>query len=158
MSRKSKQEKQKKSKYEWQAPISFSANSVAPLLEECLDELGYKYERDKSDKHYSRFMIIMPMPKFAYVYRFTVSEPSVFTIDTYDTQPKHAGIMPYIEVHDDVTTENIEDIRKVLRKLIEKLPRKPWTFTTGQRLMYGYLSFDFGKAKKQWKRIGLFEK
>jgi hypothetical protein len=149
--------KEEEQTFEWKSPISYSANALAPVLAEGLDELGYKYERDKSDKHYSKFMIIMPMPKFAYVYRFIVKEPSCFTIDAYDTQPKHAGVMPYIEITG-ITEGNAGDVKTVLAKLIEKLPRKPWKFTTGQRLMYGYLSLDFSKAKKQWKRIGLYSK
>jgi hypothetical protein len=35
------------------------------------------------------------------------------------------------------------------------MPREPWKFTKGQRLMHGALMPEFRKAKKAWEKIGV---
>ncbi len=143
-----------KFEYKWKSPISFTSDGVAKVIREVLEELDYKYARDKVQKYYDRTYVVMPMFRFAYAFRFIVEEPSEFTIDAYDTQPTHSSVIPYIEI-DPVNNDNIEKISKILTLFAEKLPREPWKFTPGQKLMYGYLSFDFRKAKKEWRRIGI---
>jgi hypothetical protein len=145
-----------KFEYKWKSPISFSSEGLAKLLREILKELDFKFKRDKVEKHYDRFFVVMPMLRFAYSFRFIVEEPSEFTVDLYDTQPTHSSVMPFIEI-DSVTNENIEDIRKILNLMVEKLPREPWKFTKGQRIMHGALMPEFRKAKSAWKKIGVLK-
>ena len=79
---------------EWRAAICYDARAVAKLLREALDDLGYKYTRDKSQKHYSKLMLVIPLPQFAYVFQFIVKSPSSFIINTYDTKPTPSGVLP----------------------------------------------------------------
>jgi hypothetical protein len=62
--------------------------------------------------------------------------------------------MPYIEI-DSVNNENIKDIQKMLKLMVKKLPREPWKFTKGQRLMHGAIMPEFRRAKKAWEKIGV---
>ena len=138
----------------WLAPISFGAEDVASLLRESLLSLDFDFSREKTEKHYTKMAIIMPMPQFAYVYRFNIVKPSQFTIDTYDTRPHHSGLIPYIEVHH-ITDDNISDVQSVLQTLSNKCPRKPWKFTWPQRLINGILTPEIVTARKKWAYLGI---
>ncbi|UCE74706.1 MAG: hypothetical protein JSV56_03120 [Methanomassiliicoccales archaeon] len=143
-----------KFEYKWISPISYSSEGLAKLLREILEELDYKFQRDKVEKFYDKFYVIIPLFRFAYAFRFIITEPSEFIVDVYDTQPTHSSVMPYIEI-DSVNDENIEDIQKMLTLMVEKMPREPWKFTKGQRLMHGALMPEFRKARKAWEKIGV---
>jgi hypothetical protein len=137
-----------------QLPISFNARSISTVLREVLEELKFKFERGTTQKHYTRMMVVMPMPKFAYAFRFVVKEPSEFIMDLYDTKMTHSGMMHFIEL-DDVNKENVNDISKVLNGLVKKLPRKPWKFTLGQRFQYAFLAPEIVTAKRKWRKLGI---
>ena len=137
-----------------QLPISFNARSTSTILRKVLEELKFKFERETTQKHYTRLMVVMPMPKFAYAFRFVVKKPSEFIMDLYDAKMTHSGIMHFIEI-DDVNRENINDIRKVLNGLVKKLPRKPWKFTLGQRFQYAFLAPEIVTAKRKWRKLGI---
>ncbi len=137
-----------------QLPISFNARSTSTLLRKVLEDLNFKFERKTTQKHYTRTMVVMPMPKFAYAFRFVVKEPSEFVMDLYDATMTHSGIMHFIEI-DDVNKENVNDVRKVLNGLVKKLPRKPWKFTLGQRFQYAFLAPEIVMAKRKWRKIGI---
>ena len=137
-----------------QLPISFNARSTSAALREVLKELKFKFERETTQKHYTRLMVVMPMPKFAYAFRFVVKKPSEFIMDLYDAKMTHSGIMHFIEI-DDVNKKNINDIRKVLNGLVKKLPRKPWKFTLGQRFQYAFLAPEIVTAKRKWRKLGI---
>ena len=137
-----------------QLPISFNARSTSTILREVLKELKFKFERETTQKHYTRLMVVMPLPKFAYAFRFVVKEPSEFIVDLYDAKMTHSGMMHFIEI-DDVNRENINDIRKVLNGLVKKLPRKPWKFTLGQRFQYAFLAPEIVMAKRKWRKLGI---
>ena len=139
--------------YDWKSPVSFNAKSMASIIRAILDKRGYKYSREKGEKPYSKFMIVMPMPKFAYVYRFIVEEPFEVTIETYDTRPTHSGLVPFLEVKD-ITDESMEHVRDLLREVKESLPRAPWKFTLGQRLQYALLAGEYRQARKAWQKMG----
>lgn len=146
----------KKFEYKWISPVSFSSEGLAKILREVLEELAFKFKRDKVEKPFDKFYVVMPILRFAYAFRFIVEDPSKFTIDLYDTQPTHSSTMPYIEI-DSVNNDNIKDIRKILKLMVEKLPREPWKFTKGQRIMHGALMPEFRKAKNAWKKIGVLK-
>lgn len=149
--------KQDNFEYKWKSPISFSSDGVAKVLRETLEELDYKYARDKVQKYYDKTFVVVPMFRFAYAFRFIVEEPSEFTLDVYDTQPTHSSVIPYMEI-DPVKNDNFDDIRKMLTLFAGKLPREPWKFTIGQRLMHGAIMPEFRRAKKAWEKIGVKKK
>jgi hypothetical protein len=146
-----------KSEYKWISPISFNSESCAKILREVLEELSYKFKRDRVEKHYDKVFVVVPLFRFAYAFRFIIEEPSEFTVDLYDTQPTHSSVMPIIEINS-VNNENFEDIRKMLKLMADKLPREPWKFTLGQRFMHGALMPEFRKARKAWEKIGVKSK
>ena len=137
-----------------QLPISFNARSISTVLRKVLEDLNFKFERETTQKHYTRLMVVMPMPKFAYAFRFVVKEPSEFIMDLYDAKMTHSGMMHFIEI-DEVNRENINDIRKVLGEIVKKLPRKPWKFTLGQRFQYAFLAPEIVTAKRKWRKLGI---
>lgn len=141
-------------KSKWISPVSFEAQTMAKALRQSLEELNFKFSRDTDHKHYSKTMIIIPMPKFSYVYRFIVEEPSEFVIDTYDTVPTHSGKMPFLEIKS-INEKNKKDIQKVLAGVVKNLPREPWKFTGLQRLQHGYFIPEFRRARKAWKKLGI---
>jgi len=143
-----------KSEHKWTSPISFSSEGLAKILREILDELGYEFKRDNVQKQFDKVFMVVPLMRFSYAYRFIVEKPSEFIVDLYDTQPTHSSVIPYIEI-DSVNEENIKDIQKMLRLMVKKLPREPWKFTKGQRLMHGAIMPEFRKARKAWERIGV---
>ncbi len=140
--------------HKWISPISFSSEGLAKILREILDELGYEFKRDNVQKQFDKVFMIVPLMRFSYAFRFIVEKPSEFIVDLYDTQPTHSSVIPYIEI-DPVNENNIKDIQKMLRLMVKKLPREPWKFTKGQRLMHGAIMPEFRKARKAWERIGV---
>ncbi len=140
--------------HKWISPISFSSEGLAKILREILDELGYEFKRDNVQKQFDKVFMIVPLMRFSYAFRFIVEKPSEFIVDLYDTQPTHSSVIPYIEI-DPVNEDNIKDIQKMLRLMVKKLPREPWKFTKGQRLMHGAIMPEFRKARKAWERIGV---
>lgn len=139
--------------YDWRSPVSFDARSMAKVIREVLDQRGYAYTRERGEKPYSKFMIVMPMPKFAYVYRFRVQEPFELVIETYDTKPTHSGLMPFLEIKD-ITDQSMESVRELLRDVRDSLPREPWRFTLAQRFQYALLATEYRQARKAWQRMG----
>jgi len=61
----------------WETPMANKVTHVAIALRESMEELGWTFERERSERIYSRFAIVMPMPKVAYVFRFVVTPGEV---------------------------------------------------------------------------------
>lgn len=137
-----------------QLPISFNARSTSTILRKVLEELNFEFERETTQKHYTRVMVIAPLPKFAYAFRFVVKEPSEFVMDLYDAKMTHSGIMHFIEI-DNVNNKNINAVRDVLNSLTKKLPRKPWRFTFIQKFQYGFLVPEIVMARRKWRKLGI---
>jgi hypothetical protein len=133
--------------------VSYDAQSFSTLIRQSLDELEFKYTRKQADKMYTQTMILFPLPKSAYVYRFEIKWPVEIWIDLYDTKPSHAGIIPFMDIHG-VTPKKLDAIRDLFEHVIKKVPRPPWQFTIGQRLQHGLLIPEWGRAKKAWRKLG----
>ena len=139
--------------YDWKSPVSYDARTMTKVVREVLDERKWTYRREKGEMPYSKFMIVMPMPKFAYVYRFVVEEPVQIKIQSYDTRPTHSGLMPFLEIKG-ITDENAGEVKEVLRAIHDRLPRPAWQFTLGQKFQYALLATEYRQAKKAWKSMG----
>ena len=81
----------KKFKSEWKSAVCYNSKNMAKITRETLDELGFEYERERSYKSYSKLMVVLPLPKFSYIFQFKISEPAQFIINIYDTKPTHSG-------------------------------------------------------------------
>jgi len=137
----------------WTSPVCFDAKSLSQLLHESMDELGFKFERRQADKLYQQLMVVMPMPRTAYVYRFDVSKPVKVWIDLYDIKPSHAGILPYMDIIG-LTDKKIPKLKALFDNLIKKLPRPPWQFSLTQRFQHGLIIPEWRRAKKAWRKLG----
>jgi 8-oxo-dGTP pyrophosphatase MutT (NUDIX family) len=138
----------------WVASVCYDAKSIAAVLREVLEELGFVFSREKSEKHYTKVMLVVPLPRFAYVFRFRITKPSEFTIDLYDTYPTHGGVLHFIAVSG-ITESNMKDVRRVVQRVAAKLPRKPWKFFWGERLRSGILIPEYLKSRRAWNRMGV---
>jgi hypothetical protein len=138
----------------WKAAIAFDARNVASLLRECLEESKFDFSRENIEKRYSKITFVLPLPKSAYVFRFSVKTSSPFTIDAYDMAPNHGGILHILEIRE-INENNINDVRTILAKLTDKLPKKPWEFSWSERLRTGALLPEFMRAKKRWGEFGI---
>ena len=88
----------KKVKSQWHSAVCYNSKSIAKVTRETLDRLGYSYDRERTYKPYSKLMVIMPLPKFSYVFQFKVTKPSEFIINIYDTRPTHSGELHLLEI------------------------------------------------------------
>jgi hypothetical protein len=144
----------KKIKDTWQAAVCFNARSIAGLLRESLEELEFEFTREKTERHFTRLLIVMPVPQYAYVFQFKVTKPSQFIINTFDLRPTHAGEVHYIEIQK-LNKNNLKDVKTVLKHLADKLPRKPWKIFMAERLRYGLLAPEYLEAKSAWYSMGI---
>jgi hypothetical protein len=122
-------------------------------MREVLDELELDYERDKDEHHYTRMMVVIPMPQFAYVFKFQVKDLD-FTIKLFDTRPTHAGVYHHIEVKD-ITRSNIKTIKKILQRFAKTQKRKPYKFNFYERLRTGLVLPEYLLAHMKWKQMGV---
>ena len=141
-----------KVKPEWHAAICYNAKSIAKISRETLDELGFKYERERSYKPYSKLMVVFPLPKYSYVFQFRIKEPVEFIINIYDTKPNPSGDLHLIEITE-ISKDNLAQIKKFLQAMTNKLPRKPWKFFWLERFRYAFAAPEYLKAKKAWKKM-----
>ncbi|MEM2869089.1 MAG: hypothetical protein QW379_01520 [Thermoplasmata archaeon] len=149
--------RKKKSKCEilhWSSAISFNAQSTASVLRKLLNEMGLSFRRERSEKPYSQLYAIVPIPKFAYVFRFIITAQPPLVIDLYDIHPSTSGALSFIEIPE-LNDENIDLARNILRQLAKSLPRSPWEFTWLQRIQHGLLNPDILKARNNWRALGI---
>jgi len=138
----------------WTATLCSDARSNATMLRESLEELDYTFQRDKEDKHYTRIMVVIPMPQFAYVFKFMISEPADFEVLLYDSKPTHSGTLHHIEIKY-ISKKNIKAIKKLLKKFTLKLPRKPYKFLLSERLKLGLLAPEYLTSRNKWRMMGI---
>lgn len=140
--------------YKWVSPVSTDSRAMAEFAREILESMSLEFERESSHRHYTKTSVIVPLPKFAYVFRFVVPSLDYLTLDFYDTKPTHGGHIYYMEA-DPVTEGNEENFKKILATLAEKTSRPPWKFTFTQRIQHGYFMPEFRRARKAWERMGI---
>lgn len=146
--------KPKKIKSEWHSAICYNAKSMAKIARETLIDLGYQFDRERSYKAYSKLMIILPLPRFSYIFQFKVNAPAEFIINFYDTRPTHSGELHLIEILN-ITPENLRYIKGFLKALAKNLSRKPWKFFWSERFRYAIAAPEYLRAKKAWRSMGV---
>lgn len=127
---------------------------MAKIARETLTKMDYIFERERSYKAYSKLMIVLPLPKFSYVFQFKVTSPSEFVINFYDTKPTASGDLHLMEILD-ITPENQKHVKEFLKSLVENLPRKPWKFFWSERFRYALAAPEYLRAKKAWREMGV---
>ena len=144
----------KKFKSEWKSAVCYNSKNMAKIARETLDELGFEYERERSYKSYSKLMIVLPLPKFSYIFQFKISEPAQFIVNIYDTKPTHSGELHFLELIE-ITPDNLTHVKRFLGGLVEHMPRKPWKFFWSERLRYAVAAPEYLRAKKAWRKMGI---
>ncbi|MDP6156061.1 MAG: hypothetical protein QF682_08015 [Candidatus Thermoplasmatota archaeon] len=131
-----------------------SAKDLSIITREVLNELDFKFERNRSTKNYSKLIIVVPVPSFSYVFRFDVNEPVQFTIKIYDEKPTPSAEVHFIEI-ETLSLNNLQQVKKFVQCLASKLPRKPWKFSFSDRFRYAFAAPEYVSAKKKWRMMGV---
>jgi len=134
----------------WKAAVSLPSDRMAKIVRRTLREMGYTFRRDRTYHHFTRFAMVLPIPEAAYTFRFWVERPSRFVVDLYTTRPTHSGVVHFIEIQ---MIEDMKDVRRFVRGLVRRMPRKPWAFTLGDRFRYGFAVPEFLGARRRWHRM-----
>jgi hypothetical protein len=142
----------KKFESQWHSAVCYDAKTMAKETRKTLNKLGYTYERERAYKPYSKLVVILPLPKFSYVFQFKVNSPAEFIINLYDTNPTHSGVLHLLEVLE-ITPENLKHVKDFLKSLSGSLPRKPWRFFWGERFQYAIAAPEYLRAKKAWRKM-----
>lgn len=138
----------------WEATMWMNAREAAALMRRTLDELGYAYRRDATEKAFTSIMVLVPIPQFSYVFQFIVLEPVRFLINLYDTRPRHGALFHHIEVKG-IDETNLRHVKRLLKEFSGRMGRKPYEFPLTQRLQGGFLSREFFTAKRKWSIWGV---
>ena len=141
-------------RFTWETPMSNRVTDVAIALRESMEELGWAFERERGEHIYTRFAIVLPMIKVAYVFRFRVLKPLPgIVVDTWEMRATHRGDISYLAVKD-YRDEDLPAVRELLGELVERLPRRPWDFPLGQRLEAGLVIPEWSDSRRRWRQMG----
>ena len=128
-------------------PVCFESRSTATVFRRLLDELGYEYKRKNVNRSYTKVAVVLALERTALVHRYVIEKDDI-TVDIWEEKPS-AGSVTYIELRG-----GEKALRKeLLQKFSEKLPRKPWEYTFGQKLRNGWLSQGILGAKRSWHKV-----
>lgn len=138
----------------WRAAVCYDSPSITRMVRKTLDDMGWKYDRDRSMHHFSRLMVVIAIPSNSYVFRFIVREPVELVVDVYDEKPTHAGDIHFIEV-DGIDNSNAPKVRKFLQSFAGNLPRRPYDFFMVERFKAGFLNRYHMRARREWSHWGI---
>ena len=128
-------------------PVCFESKSTAAIFRKLLDELGYQYQRKSINRSYTRVAIVIALERTALVHRYEIEDNNII-VDIWEEIP-NSGRVTYLEIRG-----GEDDEKKILlKKFSEKLPRKPWEYTLGQKIRNGWFSQGIYGAKKSWNKM-----
>jgi len=137
----------------WETPMANAVTDVAVALRESFEELGWEFSREKGEKIYSRFAVILPLAKVAYVFRFRVHAPlDDVKFDAWEMRMTHRGDISFLAV-DDYRFEDLDLIHQLLSEVVQRLPRRPWDFPLGQRMEAGLALPEWGNSRRMWQQM-----
>ncbi len=137
----------------WQSAVSVPVVSSAATIRAALEEMGWTFERRKSTKMYSKFTIILVVPKGAHVFQFVVTKGPPVTIETWGATVSAGAELTFLRV-EGFGPEHAADVRRFLELYRKGVGKDPWRFTMGERSRAGYLLPEFGRARKAWASQG----
>tara|TARA_B100000959_G_scaffold122758_1_gene128827 strand:+ start:1344 stop:1691 length:348 start_codon:yes stop_codon:yes gene_type:complete len=112
-----------------------------------LDEIGHEYKRKNVSRSYTRVAVVIALERTALVHRYEIGDGGLI-VDIWEEKPS-SGSVTYIEIRGGGEAEQ----RELLQRFSEKLPRRPWEYTFGQKLRNGWLSQGIMGAKKSWHKV-----
>ena len=128
-------------------PVCFESRSTATIFRKMLDEIGHEYKRKNVSRSYTRVAVVIALERTALVHRYEIGDGGLI-VDIWEEKPS-SGSVTYIEIRGGGETEQ----RELLQRFSEKLPRRPWEYTFGQKLRNGWLSQGIMGAKKSWHKV-----
>ena len=128
-------------------PVCFESRSTATIFRKLLDEMGHEYKRKNVSRSYTRVAVVIALERTALVHRYEIGDGDLI-VDIWEEKPS-SGSVTYIEIRGGGEAEQ----RELLQRLSEKLPRRPWEYTFGQKLRNGWLSQGIMGAKKSWHKV-----
>ena len=127
-------------------PVCFESKSTATTFRKLLDELDYKYTRRNTNRNYTKVAIVIALERTALVHRYEIEEKKII-VDIWEEIP-NSGKITYLEIRGG----NVDEQKLILREFSNKLPRKPWEYTLGQKLRNGWFSQGIYGAKRTWNK------
>ena len=128
-------------------PVCFESRSTATIFRKLLDEMGHEYKRKNVSRSYTRVAVVIALERTALVHRYEIGDGDLI-VDIWEEKPS-SGSVTYIEIRGEGEAEQ----RELLQRFSEKLPRRPWEYTFGQKLRNGWLSQGIMGAKKSWHKV-----
>tara|TARA_B100001971_G_scaffold76943_1_gene70937 strand:- start:161 stop:565 length:405 start_codon:yes stop_codon:yes gene_type:complete len=128
-------------------PVCFESRSTATIFRKMLDEIGHEYKRKNVSRSYTRVAVVIALERTALVHRYEIGDGGLI-VDIWEEKPS-SGSVTYIEIRGGGKAEQ----RELLQRFSEKLPRRPWEYTFGQKLRNGWLSQGIMGAKKSWHKV-----
>lgn len=136
----------------WRAPVTFDAPTVAAMLRDGLDALGYRYSKKQGERAFGDTVSLDLHERGTPAWRFFVEHPARFVLETYDTKPRPRSVLAFLEVHG-LRGEDEPALRKLLRRFVDEAPRPPWSFTYHQRMSIGPFSGAYRDARRAWRPV-----
>jgi len=138
----------------WRAAVCFDAPSISKVVRETLDELGWKYDRDRTIHSFNRLWVAISMPAVSYVFQFIVKDPVDLIINVYEEKPTHAAELHFLELKG-LSSGNAPKVRRFLQEFSSSLPKKPYKFHWTERFKAGLLNRHHINSRKEWGRWGV---
>ena len=137
----------------FQSAVSVAVVPSAAAVRASLEELGWTFERRKTNRIYSKFTFVIMLPKAAHVFQFVVQGTPSFTIETWSEDISAGSLMTFLRI-DDIAPADKPAAAQFLEMYRKALEKDPWHFTAGERSRRGYLLPEFRRAKKEWAAMG----
>ena len=126
-------------------PVCFESRTTAASFRKLLDKKKFNYKRTTGSRTYTKVSFVIAHEKTAMVYKYDI-ENSKIKADIWEENPS-SGNITYIEIE----TEEKKIENELLRDFALSLPRKPWEYTTTQKLRNGWFSQGIFRAKSKWE-------
>ena len=137
----------------FQSAVSVKVVESAGAVRASLEALGWEFERRKSNKIYSKFAVVIMMPKAAHVFQFVVKKGPDITIETWAADVAAGAMLTFLRIPD-IKGDDEPEVKRFLEHYAKAVGKDPWRFAFGERSKAGYLLPEFGRAKKAWASFG----
>ena len=124
-------------------PVCFEPRSAATALRATLERLEWEYTRSDDVRTFTQVALVIPFQRAAHLFRYEIPHGEL-TLELWAETPGSSGNVTWLEIRGDA------DVQRELRAAFsDGLPRPPWEFTLGQRLLVGLLTVR--GARRKWK-------
>jgi hypothetical protein len=137
----------------WESPVSVDVLDSAGAVRAALEEMGVEFERKKSTRLYSKFSVVMMVPKGAYVFQFSLKGDTKIIVETWQTAPSSSSDMTWLRV-ENFRMDEEEFVRRFLTLYRKAAGKDPWAFTFAERARAGAMLPEWRRARKAWASFG----